>query len=108
MQAFSNKGLNVFPIAIGYTPPSFLERAIKVATKKLEHTTDEIFPQSTIPFVNITNPCNSDANLPLFGEIRRFFDLMGHFCELSRTDEKNLRVLGGSWATVNALSLFKG
>ena len=36
----------------------------------------------------------SDANLPLFGEIRRFFDQMGHFCELSRTDEKNLGVLG--------------
>ena len=37
----------------------------------------------------------SDANLPLFGKIRRFFDQMGHFCELSRTDEKNLVVLGG-------------
>ena len=37
---------------------------------------------------------NSDANLPLFGEICRFFDQMGHFCESSRTDEKNLGVLG--------------
>ena len=49
-----------------------------------------------------------DANLRLFGEIRRFFDQMGHFCESSRTDEKNLGVLAGTWATVNALSLFRG
>ena len=50
----------------------------------------------------------SNANLPLFSKIRRFFDQMGHFCESSRTDEKNLGVLGGSLATVNPLSLFKG
>ena len=37
----------------------------------------------------------SDANLPLFGEIRRFFDQMGYFCESFRTDEKNIGVLGG-------------
>ena len=55
MQAFAHKRLNVFPIAIGRTPLSCLERAIKVAPKKLEQ--DGIFPQSTIPFVNITNAC---------------------------------------------------
>ena len=37
----------------------------------------------------------SDANLLLFGEVRQFFDQMGHFCESSRTDEKKLGVLGG-------------
>ena len=48
----------MFPIAIGLTPPSFLERAIKVAWKNLEHTADGIFPPSTIPFANITNASN--------------------------------------------------
>ena len=52
---------------------------------------------------------HSDANLPLFGEIRRFFDQMGHFCKSPKTDEKNGGLLGyGGLATVNARSLFKG
>ena len=49
----------------------------------------------------------SDADHLLFGEIRRFFDQMGHFCESSRTDENNLGVLGESWAAVKALSYLK-
>ena len=49
----------------------------------------------------------SDANLPLFGGIRRFLDQMGHFCKSSRTDEKIFVVWRGGWATVNARSLLK-
>ena len=48
-------------------------------------------------FCNDKNPVFSkfsDANLPFFGEIRQFFDQMVHFCESSRTNEKNLGVLG--------------
>ena len=33
----------------------------------------------------------SDANLPHFGEIRRFFDQIGYFYYSSKTGEKNLK-----------------
>ena len=36
MQAFPAKRLKVFPTAIGLTPPSFFERAIKEAPKTLD------------------------------------------------------------------------
>ena len=77
MLAFANKRLNVFLIAIGPTPPSFLERAIEVAPKKLEHTADGIFPQSTIRFVNITNAC------------KRFLDVSSN-----ASDVRSLRCCG--------------
>ena len=47
----------------------------------------------------------SDANVPHFGEIRRFFDQIGYFYYSSKTGEK-MKEVEESWAIVNERSLF--